>query len=121
MEIQYISLVATGLVAGTLGGMLGIGGSCIMIPAMVLILGTYNAAGVDQIHQYMAAAMIVNFLLAIPSVLAHHRNRAVWPRVLAPLAGGALVGIIVGVQISYLFSNTAAEYLAGRWGYSFCT
>ena len=113
MELQYIWLVATGLVAGMLGGMLGIGGSCIMIPAMVLILGTYNAAGVDQIHQYMAAAMIVNFLLAIPSVLAHLRNRAVWPKVLLPLAGGALFGTIVGVQASYLFSNTAAEYL--RW------
>ncbi len=113
MELQYVWLIVTGLLAGLLGGLLGIGGSCIMIPAMVLILGTYNSAGVDQIHQYMAAAMIVNFLLALPSVAAHLRNRAVWPRVLAPLAGGALVGIIVGVQTSYLFSNTAAEYL--RW------
>ncbi|MDY7011134.1 MAG: sulfite exporter TauE/SafE family protein [Planctomycetota bacterium] len=113
MELQYVWLIATGLAAGLLGGLLGIGGSCIMIPAMVLILGTYNSVGVDQIHQYMAAAMIANFLLALPSAVAHLRNRAVWPRVLAPLAGGALVGIIVGVQTSYLFSNTASEYL--RW------
>ncbi len=114
MELQYIWLIVTGLVAGLLGGLLGIGGSCIMIPAMVLILGTYNAAGVDQIHQYMAAAMIVNFLLALPSVVAHARNKAVWPRVLAPLAGGALVGIIIGVQTSYLLGGDAAKYL--RWG-----
>lgn len=112
MEFQYIWLIVTGLLAGLLGGLLGIGGSCIMIPAMVLILGTY-VDGVDQIHQYMAVAMIANFLLALPSAVAHLRNRAVWPRVLSPLVGGALFGIILGVQASYLFSNTAAAYL--RW------
>ncbi len=113
MELQYVWLIVTGLLAGLLGGLLGIGGSCIMIPAMVLILGTYNAAGVDQIHQYMAAAMIVNFLLAAPSAVAHLRNRAVWKKVWAPLTVGALVGIICGVQTSYLFGNEAARYL--RW------
>ena len=110
--ISYILLVFVGLAAGVLGGLLGIGGSSVMLPAMVWILGA-SADGVEQIHQYMAAAMIVNFLLILPSVAAHLRNRAVWPKVWKVLAPSALAGIIVGVQVSYFFDKARAKYL--RW------
>lgn len=113
MIIQYALLVLTGLVAGVFGGLLGIGGSGILIPAMVWILGAKNQSGVEQIHQYMAAAMIVNFLLALPSALAHGKNKAIWKSVWMFLTAGALIGIVSGVEVSYLFSNEAAKYL--RW------
>lgn len=35
----FLLLIAIGLVAGALGGLLGIGGGIIMIPAMIYILG----------------------------------------------------------------------------------
>ncbi len=63
-EVAILS--AVGLLAGVLGGMLGVGGSVIMIPAMFWVLGDVNAHGTRMIHQYQAAAMIVNFLLAGP-------------------------------------------------------
>lgn len=37
--MSYILLVLIGLVAGLLGGLLGIGGAVIIIPALVLLLG----------------------------------------------------------------------------------
>ncbi len=111
--MEYVFLLIAGLVAGVFGGLLGIGGSSIMIPAMVLILGARSAAGREQIHQYMAAAMIVNFLLIWPSVIVHMRNKAIWVRLWAYLAPAALVGIILGVQVSFLFEGAAARYL--RW------
>ena len=112
MALQLTSLAAAGLAAGILGGLLGIGGSSIMLPAMVWILGA-SVGGVEQIHQYMAAAMIVNFLLILPSVAAHVRNRAVWPKVWKVLVASALVGIIVGVKVSFFFDEDRAKYL--RW------
>lgn len=111
--MEYLFLAITGVVAGVLGGLLGIGGSSIMLPAMVLILGAARD-GLEQIHQYQAAAMIVNFLLILPSVAAHARNRAIWRRVWAFMAPAALVGIVLGVQASWLFAGAAARYL--RWG-----
>lgn len=112
--MDYLFLAITGVVAGVLGGLLGIGGSSIMLPAMVLILGAVNADGLEQIHQYQAAAMIVNFLLIVPSVVAHVRRQAVWKRVWAFMAPAALVGIVVGVQMSWLFEGARAKHL--RWG-----
>ena len=109
MELMpYLLLVLTGVAAGVLGGLLGVGGSSVMLPAMVLILGAHRN-GTDQIHQYMAAAMIVNFLLILPSVLAHARSRAIWAAVWRYLAVGALAGVVLGVYLSYRFQNETAK------------
>ncbi len=111
--MEYLFLAITGAAAGVLGGLLGIGGSSVMLPAMVWILGATNAQGVRQINQYMAAAMIVNFLLILPSVIAHVRKRAVWPRVWAYLAGSGVVGIVLGVQLSYAVNRKLLQWSVG--------
>ncbi len=113
--MEYVLLAVVGLVAGVLGGLLGIGGSSVMLPAMIWILGRYNEQGTNQIHQYMAAAMIVNFLLIIPSVLPHVRNRAVWAGVWRWMAPAAVVGILLGVQLSYRFRTESTKTYLG-WG-----
>lgn len=45
--MSYVLLVLIGVVAGLLGGLLGIGGAVIIIPALVLLLGysQYEAQG----------------------------------------------------------------------------
>ena len=110
--MEYVLLAAVGLATGVLGGMMGIGGSVIMLPAMVWLLGAKHD-GVEQIHQYQAAAMIVNFLLILPSVSVHFRRGAIWKRVWMLLSVGALIGVIAGVWISGWFVGDAAHYL--RW------
>ncbi|MHC4295047.1 MAG: sulfite exporter TauE/SafE family protein [Planctomycetota bacterium] len=97
--MEYALLVIVGLIAGVLGGLLGVGGSVVMIPAMVAIFA--NGGGKD-IQQYQAAAMIVNFLLIAPSVLRHARAGAIYRHVWKWLAPAALVGIVGGVVASRL-------------------
>lgn len=92
MTTPYLLLVPVGLIAGLLGGLLGVGGSVIMIPAMYMIFGP------DQ-HTHQAAAMIVNFFVAVPATLQHRRAGAVlWPilRGMIPLS---LIGVVIGVYL----------------------
>ncbi len=96
MEYEYILLIVLGVFAGVLGGLLGIGGSVVMIPAMVWLLGA-SKGGVDQIHQYQGAAMIVNFMLAGPSALKHFRAKAIYKCVWKVLVPTAAVGVLAGV------------------------
>jgi uncharacterized membrane protein YfcA len=65
MEILF--LLGLGLVAGTLGGLLGIGGSVIMIPALTIILDW-------QVHLAQAVAMTINPAVAASAALKHHQN-----------------------------------------------
>ena len=79
----YLLLIALGLVAGGSGGLLGIGGSLVMIPGMILLFGAEGRqAGQDPQHLYQAAAMIVNFFVVLPAVVRHSQARATIPFVI---------------------------------------
>lgn len=97
--MEYVLLSIVGLLAGTLGGLLGTGGSVIMIPAMMWIFSSVGPRP-ESIHQYQAAAMIINFLLIAPSVLRHRRAKAIYLGVWKFLAPAALLGVAMGVAAS---------------------
>lgn len=100
--MELLIPAAIGLFAGVFGGLLGVGGSVIIIPAMIVYLDmtvTGGYRGHDQ-HLVQAAAMITNVFVAAPSVLAHWRARAIMKPVVVLLVPSALAGIITGVAIS---------------------
>lgn len=92
-EIAQVAVL--GLLAGVLGGMLGVGGSVVMIPGLVWIFGS------DQ-HVYQGAAMIANVAVSIPAAKRHHQAGAVQPAALKLMLPAALVLIFVGVALSDL-------------------
>ncbi len=101
------SIAATGFLAGVLGGLLGIGGSTIMIPALVLLFGQGLAepglagqfAGLNQ-HLYQAAAMIATVLISAPAAVRHARQKAIVPAALKRIVPAAIALTIVGVWLS---------------------
>ncbi|MEO0476656.1 MAG: sulfite exporter TauE/SafE family protein [Planctomycetota bacterium] len=86
-----------GLLAGTLGGLLGVGGSVITIPGMAILFGT----GENQ-HLYQAAAMTANLAVAIPAARRHKKAQALRPAVLKWMLPVTIVFIIIGVLSSNL-------------------
>ena len=79
--------VPLGLVAGTFGGMLGVGGSVIMIPGLTLALGP------DQ-HLYQAAAMVANVAVAWPAAARHRRAGAMVGPVMRWMLPAAVVAVL---------------------------
>lgn len=94
---NLLAELAIGLGAGLLGGLLGIGGSVIMIPALAILLGSRDP---NTQHLYQAAAMAVNLAVSVPAAIRHHREGALVPRLLLYIAPVALVCIIGGVLLS---------------------
>lgn len=88
---QALILIALGLAAGALGGMLGIGGSIIMIPVLTIILH-------HNVHLAQAVAMIINVCVSLPAMLQHHRAGAVRWRIVWRMLLPATVLILVGVE-----------------------
>ncbi|MEM9252627.1 MAG: sulfite exporter TauE/SafE family protein [Planctomycetota bacterium] len=97
-------LVGVGLVAGVLGGLLGVGGSVVMIPALVILFGQDRTPGMNQ-HLYQAAAMAVNVAVAVPAAWRHRRAGAMRWGVIKWLLPTALVMIFVGVGLSNLVTD----------------
>lgn len=91
--IEVVELFALGLAAGLLGGLLGIGGSIIIIPLLTLLLHLNQ-------HLSQAVAMITNVFVTVPALLQHHRAKAVRWDVMRRMLPLGLVGILIGVEAS---------------------
>jgi len=89
-------LLAIGLVAGIAGGMFGLGGGAIMVPAMVLLMGLDQKLATGT----SIAAQILP--IGILGALVYHRSgnlRISWALVVAiGLVVGNLIGALVATQ-----------------------
>ena len=115
----YIALAALGLGAGLFGGMLGVGGSTIMIPGLVVLFGQTRYEQFNQ-HLYQAAAMIVTVAVSVPATWGHYRAGAIVPPALGRILPAALLATVAGVWISNLplfsegLGQTPGPVLLGR-------
>jgi uncharacterized protein len=104
MELwQLVAAAVIGLSAGLLGGLAGVGGSILILPALGMVFG-YPQASTH--HGYMAAAMTVNLFVAIPAALRHRRAGAVRADLLKVLVPVTALTLMAGV----LLSNTLAGW-----------
>jgi uncharacterized membrane protein YfcA len=108
-------LLLIGAAAGLLGGLLGIGGGLVMIPAMVLLLGD-SVYGENSFHLYKLAALSTAVVLSIPAVRQHARARAIVQRMLWGIIPLGLVGVVVGVGLARVFADEYTEILRRTFG-----
>ena len=94
--MEYLILSSVGLAMGLLGGLLGIGGSVVMIPALVFAFG-------ENQHLYQASAMICSFFIGAAAMVVHKKAEVLMNSCLKWLIPSAALGQIIGVAIS----NTA--------------
>ena len=111
--MEYIVLIIVGFAAGVLGGLLGIGGSVLMIPAMIWVLGARDSQGHEMMLQYQAAAMIVNFFIALLSARGHNKADAIYKSVWKTFLPIAIISVILGVLAAKtpLFDGNGAKLL----------
>jgi len=117
--MELLAAAVIGLLAGTLGGLAGVGGSMIMLPGLALVLGFETEARTEQ-HLYMAAAMAVNMLVALPAAHRHHRAGAVrWDlyRVLVIAMG---LSMVVGVVLSNAVEGLVLKQTLALFIASYC-
>jgi len=114
MMLDFFILVMIGLAMGFFGGLLGIGGSVVMIPAMVVF---FRRRPEDQ-HLFQAAAMICNFFVGLTAAVVHRRENALVVGTLRWLVPAAAAGIIAGVWLSNrrLFSAGGSTNLTKCFG-----
>lgn len=95
-----------GVLSGLVGGLLGIGGSTVFIPAATLVRGE------DQ-QVYQAAAMILNVVVATTATLKHRRSGILQRRTLIVMMIPAALLVLVGVAIGNRMSGALLAQLFG--------
>jgi uncharacterized protein len=87
--LEIVALLAIGLTAGLLAGLLGIGGGVVMVPAMVLIMG------LDQ-HVAQGTSLLVIIPAAAFGSFTHHHHGRLALRDAGALAVGGVLGAVLG-------------------------
>jgi uncharacterized protein len=91
-------LLATGVCAGFVSGMMGVGGGGVMVPPMVIL------AGMSQ-HMAQGTSLLAMVPIAISGALTHWRLGNVDTHV----AGGLIVGALVGGYLGATAANMLPE------------
>jgi uncharacterized membrane protein YfcA len=87
-------LIAVGLLAGMVSGLIGVGGGIVIVPALVLLMGfTQHEA------QGTSLAMMIP-PIGILAVLEYHRNGHIRWEVVAWLCVGFIVGALLGSKLA---------------------
>lgn len=87
---QLILMTLLGLLGGTIGGLLGLGGGVVVIPALTILLGP------DQ-HFYQGTMMLVYIVTALPAAWKHNQAKAIRFDALRGLVPASIVTMLLGV------------------------
>lgn len=111
---QILALLGIGVLAGVAGGLFGVGGGIIMIPALELLFA--DAYGPDSFHAYNLASITTAMVLSIPASVRQFRARAVVRSILPALTPAALVGVFGGVALGMVLVGDLTPWLKRVFG-----
>ena len=114
MEFPYIVIfLATGMVAGFAGGMLGLGGAFIMTPVQYILYIDMGLSADLAIKTAFATSLMTVLPTAISGAWRHSRNKAVWWR--AALVMG-LTSLVVAFGAATLSTHLSGAALKTAFG-----
>ncbi|MBX2888258.1 MAG: sulfite exporter TauE/SafE family protein [Ferruginibacter sp.] len=95
MDIQFIiSLLLIGLAAGTLGGLVGVGGGIIIVPALIYIVGF------SQFQAQGTSLALIMFPVGILAVIQYYKKGYINFNYVALLAVGFVIGGYLGSKLT---------------------
>jgi uncharacterized membrane protein YfcA len=106
-----LALVAAGLVAGFLAGLLGIGGGGVLVPVLYEIFRVLDVDPSVRMHLALGTTLAVILPTALKSFSAHRARGSVDIDLLKRVAPFVVAGVIVGVLIAKVASAATLKWV----------
>lgn len=107
----------TGVLAGFLAGLFGIGGGLITVPCLVFSFYLQGYVGPHIMHFAIGTSLGAMVLTAASSALAHVMNKGVYWNLFWGLAPGVVIGSVLG---AFIADHTSSRMLELFFGISEC-
>jgi uncharacterized membrane protein YfcA len=99
--------LATGVIAGILAGLLGVGGGIIIVPTLLWSFNRLDIATDHAMQIAVGTSLATIIVTSIFSLLAHHKRGAILWETVRDLTPGILIGATFGAMLAdYLPTNT---------------
>ncbi len=110
---SVILYTLVGSVAGTIAGLLGIGGGFIIVPALLFVFHNQRFAPDLAAHLAIGTSLATIVPTSLSSLMAHHRRGAVrWP-VFWLLTPGIIAGALTGSMVASLLQGRILHTVFG--------
>lgn len=100
--IDLPTLLMSGAVAGTLAGLLGIGGGIVIVPIITLLFESQGVAHGLAIKMALGTSLATIVVTAVSSIYTHHRRGAVEWGLFRIMTPGVLTGSLMGAWLADL-------------------
>jgi len=111
--VELGSYLLLGAFAGTIAGLLGVGGGLIIVPVLVFIFAGHQFPSEVIVHIAVGTSLASIVLTSISSTWAHHKHQAViWP-VFWRLVPGIVLGTFIGAVIADLMNANSLRTFFG--------
>lgn len=106
LALLAVSLVLTGLLAGVMAGLLGVGGGIVIVPVLYHV---FTLMGIDEsvrMHMAVGTSLATIVPTSIMSARAHRRRGSLRPDILRRLVPAVIVGVGLGAVLSGYVSGS---------------
>lgn len=104
--IDIILFLITGFVAGTFGGLLGLGGATILVPALTLGFGL-------PVQMVVAVSLISNVFVSITAAIGYNRRGLIYKKTVVIMTLGSIIGVVAGTAIATMSPESLIKLLFG--------
>lgn len=98
--IMYLALALIGIIAGFLGGLLGIGGGIFTVPSLLFFFHIFQFPASYSMHVAIGTSLGIMVFTAISSAYAHFLKKGIQWDYLRYYAPGIVIGTIIGSMIA---------------------
>jgi uncharacterized membrane protein YfcA len=108
-----LALIATGIFAGVLAGLLGVGGGIVIVPVLFFLFQSFGVSPESAMVIATATSLATIVPTSISSIRSHHQKGNVDFELLARWTGGIFIGVIAG---SWLVTRVDGTWLTVLFG-----
>lgn len=98
--IYFALYLTTGLIAGFVAGLFGVGGGLIIVPILTFIFVAQNFPTGHIMHLALGTSLAIIIFTSISSIRAHHGHGAVDWRAVKRISPGIVLGTLVGTVLA---------------------
>lgn len=113
MLIEILLFIVTGIFAGVLGALLGLGGGIITIPCLVVIL---HMAGFQEghiMHYALGTSLAAMVFNTLSSSISHLRRKKVLLKIVYAMIPGTIIGSLLGGLLARILPGEALKIYFG--------
>jgi uncharacterized membrane protein YfcA len=91
--VDILLFLVTGFIAGSFGGLLGLGGATILVPALTLGFGL-------PVYLSVMVSLVSNFFVSTTAVIGYNRRGLIHWRTVYVMTVASIAGVIIGTVIA---------------------